>query len=77
MTPAARSRRCSDCEFYAAPTSGHVLGECRRSQPSRTSPKAGDPRASWPAVLPEDWCGSFKRVDALAANFAAIDGRHS
>lgn len=56
-----RAAACDNCAFFKMPMVPATLGECRVSAPSRSSPQRGDQRASWPRVLPEDWCGRYKR----------------
>jgi hypothetical protein len=47
---------CSNCQFFVCYDSKNEKsnGSCRVSPPS-----AGEKR--WPSVMPNDWCGSYKR----------------
>lgn len=60
---------CSCCRFFSPKSPGHPRDECRRYSPAPRLAHDGrhDQFAIgiWPAVLPDHWCGDFKRRMAL------------
>lgn len=59
--------RCDKCRFFACETH-QANGECRVSAPSRNSPRDGVMNATWPVVMPTQWCGRFDRRPSPRVN---------
>lgn len=60
---------CGGCVFFSPnPYGAHSRGQCRRNAPMIDRDDDGRPRAIWPMVSPESFCGEHSSLEeALAA----------
>jgi hypothetical protein len=63
---------CSCCRYFAPKSASRSRNECRRHTPAPRLPHDQSPLGIWPAVLPDHWCGEFKRRVTIHSSMHAI-----